>query len=551
MQTDGATKISKHFVFLLIIGLAANATGLFNDILDQDGALYASIAKNIAVKNDWINLYGFGEDWLDKPHLPFWLTALSFKVFGIHPFVYKLPSFLCFLVGVFYTYKLAAKIYSTQVAQIATLLYVASLHVILSNFDVRAEGYLTTFIVAAIYHFFGAMQSPWLKNLVLAAFYTALAMMTKGIFVLITIASGFVVYWIATKQWKEFVNLKWYLFLALSFVFIAPELYSLYQQFDIHPEKLVFEKHHVSGLKFFFWDSQFGRFFNTGPIKGSGDLSFFFHTTLWAFLPWAVYLFIAVYQKLKHIKNTKISTAIIIHSSALISFFIFSVSKFQLPHYIVILFPMFAMIVGDYLINIKKEKSIKQLFNVQFFIFLVLIAVIGTLAVFFKLNDTFFTLILSIAASQVFLFVVKEQSIYGIVTKGLCFSVLLAVFLNIIFYPQLMEYQAGMMAGKWQQKNMPNKQIQLYRNNDFSFEFYGNVSMKRHKEIAELFTNDSHPVLYTSKNEYQKINRDSFNVKLLKEVSYFHITQLKPQFINYKTRPQTLDTFVIADVSRK
>ena len=34
----------------------------------------------------------------------------------------------------------------------------------------------------------------------------------------------------------------------------------------------------VSGIRFFFWDSQFGRFFNTGPIKGSGDPFFYFHT---------------------------------------------------------------------------------------------------------------------------------------------------------------------------------------------------------------------------------------------------------------------------------
>ncbi len=548
MQSTTANKISKHFVTLVIIGLAANATGLFNDILDQDSALYASIAKNIVVKNDWVNLYAFGDDWLDKPHLPFWLSALSFKFFGINPFAYKLPSFLCFFVGVFYTYKLAAKIYNKQVAQATTLIYITSLHVILSNFDVRAEGSLTAFVVASIYHFYCAMESPWLKNLIAAAFYAALAMMTKGIFVLITIASGFVVYWIVTKQWKEFINPKWYLLLLLSFVFIAPELYSLYQQFDLHPEKLVFETHNVSGLKFFFWDSQFGRFFNTGPIKGSGDLSFFFHTTLWAFLPWAFYLFIAVYNKIKNIKTNKKSTTIIIHSSALISFLLFSVSKFQLPHYIVIIFPMFSMLVADYLLNIKNEKVVKQLNIVQYVVYFVLIVFISIASVFFRLDNVLIPLISAMIATYLFLHILKEKTVYGIITKGLCFSVLLALFLNIVFYPQLMQYQAGMMAGKWQQKNMPDKKIQLYKSNDFSFEFYGNVQMKRENNIADLFKNDVNPVFYTTKNEAEKINKDSFCIKEIAAFSYFHVTQITPTFFNYKTRSQTLDTFVIAEV---
>jgi 4-amino-4-deoxy-L-arabinose transferase-like glycosyltransferase len=76
-------KISKHFTILVVIGIAANALGLFNDIIEPDGALYASIAKYIATKNDWINLYGNGADWLDKPHFPFWISAISYKIFGI------------------------------------------------------------------------------------------------------------------------------------------------------------------------------------------------------------------------------------------------------------------------------------------------------------------------------------------------------------------------------------------------------------------------------------------------------------------------------------
>jgi 4-amino-4-deoxy-L-arabinose transferase-like glycosyltransferase len=201
------TKLSTHFIWLLMLAIIANATGLCNAILEPDGALYATTAKYMALNNDWVNLIDKGTDWLDKPHFPFWITAVSYKIFGINSFAYKLPSFLCFLLSCFYTYKLTFKIFNKQTAQLATIIFATSLHVVLSNFDVRAEGYLTAFTIASIYYLYNAMQNGrWLVSIVVAALYAAAAMMTKGIFVLITIGSGFVIYWLTTKQYKEFIN---------------------------------------------------------------------------------------------------------------------------------------------------------------------------------------------------------------------------------------------------------------------------------------------------------------------------------------------------------
>ena len=551
MQEAFTQKLNKYFPLLLLVAIAANATGLCNDILEPDGALYASIAKYIVTKNDWINLYAYGTDWLDKPHLPFWLAAASFKVFGVNAFAYKLPSFLCFLLGVLYTYKFSVKLFSKEIAQLSTIIYATSLHVILSNFDVRAEAYLTAFIIASMYHFYCAMQSRWLKSIVFAALYAALAIMTKGIFVLVTIASGFIVYWIATKQWKQFIQPKWYLLLFLIGVFILPELYCLYQQFDLHPEKLVFEKHNVSGIKFFFWDSQFGRFFNNGPIQGSGDIFFFTHTTIWAFLPWSLYVLMLVFYKIKSIKQYKISPSIIVYASAFITFLMFSVSKFQLPHYIVIIFPLLSMVVAKYLVEINDEKNLKIVGYIQNFTFIVLLAFIALVALIYNIHHiitaTFFTTIFI----RKFLSLNKNKTLYSTLLKGVCFSVLLALFLNIIFYPQAMQYQAGMMAGKWQQKNLPNTIIPMYRANVFSFEFYGNSQMKRENDMYNLLQKNNQPTIFTQQNELVKLNKDSFNVKVLQAFPYFHISEMEAKFFNYKTRPQVLDTFVIATINKK
>src|SRR5882757_740053 len=91
--------LNKHFRWLLLLGILTNITGLFVTILEPDGALYATIAKTIAQTGDFINLKVGGKDWLDKPHFPFWMAALSFKIFGINGFAYKLPALLFWAIG--------------------------------------------------------------------------------------------------------------------------------------------------------------------------------------------------------------------------------------------------------------------------------------------------------------------------------------------------------------------------------------------------------------------------------------------------------------------
>jgi len=364
-EDEHANLSGRLFYFLLFTGVLINATGLFNPVLEPDSALYATIAKRMALANDWMNLYGDGGDWLDKPHFPFWMAAISFKLFGISAFSYKLASFIFWLISIRFTYLLTRSLYSTNIARHTVLIYITALHAVIANFDVRAEPFLTGCITVSIYYIFKMQQQNKIHYLLPAALFAACAVMTKGIFFLSGIGGGFIFYWILNKEWKQFVHYRWWLLVLLTFIFILPELYALYVQFDMHPEKIVFGQTNVSGIKFFFWDSQFGRFFNTGPIKGSGDTSFFIHTFLWAFLPWSPLFIVAVVQLCRRKIFFKKEHSII-YGSAAILFLLFSFSRFQLPHYIVILFPQFAMITASYTYScIKNKKAVSKIISLQ------------------------------------------------------------------------------------------------------------------------------------------------------------------------------------------
>jgi 4-amino-4-deoxy-L-arabinose transferase-like glycosyltransferase len=60
-------------------------------------------------------MFGNGTDWLDKPHFPFWITAISFKLFGISNWSYKLPAIIFTLIGALYTWKFAIRLYADKI----------------------------------------------------------------------------------------------------------------------------------------------------------------------------------------------------------------------------------------------------------------------------------------------------------------------------------------------------------------------------------------------------------------------------------------------------
>ncbi|WP_162618501.1 ArnT family glycosyltransferase [Pedobacter yulinensis] len=538
-------------LYLLGLLILFGAASLAGPVMEPDAALYASIAKNIVLRGDWINLFGNGGEWLDKPHLPFWLAAASFKIFGLSAFAYKLPSFLAGLLGLVYLYRLALHLYNRQTALLAAVIYFSSLHLILCNYDVRAEVYLTAFSVGALYHYFLARGERWVWHIIAGSFMAALAVMTKGIFVLMPLFGGFILYWLLTGQWRSLFSARWWLAIALILAFISPELYCLYRQFDMHPDKVVFGQTNVSGIRFFFWDSQFGRFFNNGPIKGKGDLSFFIHTTLWAFLPWSLILFAAVWRDLRHIKRVLNAKAIIFLVAAL-TFIIFSLSKFQLPHYIILIFPQLAILSSAYLGTLSPV-ALRSWRSIQAIICVLACLLLAVIVFFFGVKGSGLFYILVVAAVSLIAWQGLRSAQRGIVWSSVTFALLFLIFVNFFFYPALLQYQAGMQAARWSAVQGLKGRPVIYKQlmNAYAFEFYhpGLVDRAETPEaLAELQTDK--PLLVYADTESAAELEERFGAVRLKAFKGYHITRLKPKFLNAATREGTLDSFVLLKIER-
>jgi len=535
---------NKWLYFLIGLAVLVNFSGLFVPLMDPDAGVYATVSKNMVLRNNYWELFFQGNDWLDKPHFPFWITAFFFKIFGIHTWTYKLPGILFVLLGARYTYLLARRFYNESIALWSVFILLTAEHIIISNNDVRAEPFLTGLIIASIYHFSRTLGKTPGWHLVAASLFAACAIMTKGPFTLIPVGGAIAGELIIKRQWKELFNWRWLLAAVFIALFITPELYSLWYQFDSHPGKIVFGKTNISGIRFFLWDSQFGRFMNTTPMKGKGSPIFFLHTLLWAFLPWSLLMYAALIKKLKGgvKKLTDRQTEWFTICGSLLTLLIFSLSKFQLSYYTNIIFPLLAILTAEYIWNLQQSSS--RLFKILQNIITIILLIGGILLqIFYSPAIPSFILVL-IIAGLLFLLVAfpvwlkVNKTMLALYRVGLA-SLVINLYINWAFYPDLLKYQSSTEAAFYINKNHPGVRgicMSIYAPD---FEFYLNDGWA--KTDSSILYNQSEPgILYITQEELDQINEKGIHYEMLKELNEFHVTMLTLKFVNRKTRDKEL-----------
>ncbi len=541
---------TRLFVVLVGLGALINLSGLLLPIMESDGTLYGEIAKTIAQTGDFANLIVRDQDWLDKPRFPFWITALSFMVFGPVDFAYKLPGVLFCGVGMVYTYYLARLNYPKLVAQIAVLILMTAYHIVLSNNDVRAEPFLTGLVVGAVFHFYRlSLQNRW-YDLWLGALLSGCAMMTKGPFVLLIIGAGPVIHWLLTGQWRELLRPRWLAALALSFVFALPEIWCLYQQFDLRPQLVVYGRTGVSGVRFFFWDSQFGRFFNNGPIRGDGDPWFFWHTQLWSFLPWSLLMYVSIGQAIgRLVRRERALPEYVSLGAGVVAFTIFSASRFQLPHYPNIIFPFYAILTAQFLVGLKPV-ALRTWVGIQTGIALLLVGVALALPIWMQQPIPAVPLVLVGAALVAWQF--RRATLIGLVGRSMGGALLAYAVINFVMFPMMFPYQAGMRAGQFLNAHPAMRPAGVYRDNSHSYEFYLNAPVKflptdslLQKQVAQ-----GSVWVYTQTPNIDSLTRQGYRVKPVARFDYYQISQPSLPFLNPTTRQAQTTPFSVVEVSR-
>ena len=512
---------------------------LFLDIMQIDAAQYAGMSAEMAQTHSYLEVKEFGNDYLDKPPLLFWISSLFIQLFGVNNFAYKLPSFLFLLLSLFSIYKFCKLFYSEKVAKNAVLIFATSQAYFLMTNDVRTDPILTSSVITSIWLFSEYFERKKLKFLIFGSFFIALAMMAKGPIGLIAVLLPLGLNLIYHKKWKLVFGWHWLLVFIIIALLLFPMSYGLYIQYDLQTEKIAYGKKGQSGLYFYYWLQSFGRITGENTWNNGTPFHFFLGSTLWDFFPWIVPLYFSIFAKFKSVFSSNKNKSEIISLVGFLSIFLMlSLSKYKLPHYVFVTFPFAAIFIGDYFSNISLKQFNNWKIVFMFFGILILILISIYPILFFKeLNFILFFCILS--QIGILIYFNKQRHEKNIVFQLISVVLILNIFLSFVFYPKLLTFQSDSVAGKWSFRNMQNEPIYTFEIQSHAFNYYSKNPFTKAVDSSSMQTIEKPYWLFIEKSKLKAIKKYQYNK--IKSFDSYPITKLKLPFLLSKTREQQLE----------
>ncbi|MEB8329667.1 glycosyltransferase family 39 protein [Flavobacteriaceae bacterium KMM 6897] len=546
-----------RYWFLLLFVILVYVAGMFVTLLENDSAQFAVMAMRMVQENDFLSLFKGPEAYLDKPHMHYWLAALSFKIFGINEWAYRIPAILSTFLGAYSCFGLGKLLYNRVTGRLAALVFMTSQTIMLAAIDVRTDAVLTGFTIFAIWHLVAYIEHHKIQSIILGALGAGIAFSTKGQIAILVIGFPILCHLAYTRKWLSLINWRVLVALLVFAITITPMLYAYYHQFDLHPEKVIRGKDHRSGIFFIFWEQSFERLSGEGVGKNSSDFLFFFHTFLWVFLPWTILGIAAYWSRIKKLVQLKFkydsNTEFLTVGGVTLIFIIISFAQFKLPHYLNITMPLFSILTASYLYKMFETGSVKTkkiFLAVQYFILaLVFIAVLLLCFYVFKLHTTLSFVLLGILLAVIIYFCLKKED-YAIrvFTIAVYTSLLLNSILNLHFYPSLLKYQGGSnMAKIVAEKGIPVEDIyKVSPMYTWALDFYNKRPVA--KATLEELKGKRNIWIYVTNDELQKLNGEGFIWDKRYVVDQFRITRLQAKFMNPSNRKNIVDKMYLVHI---
>ena len=131
---------------------------LFVPLMDNDSAHHANIALHMHLTGDYVSLIDHAGDYLDKPHLHFWLVQLVIKFLVLLLLLINFLRFCFTILAVYSTYRLGKSLYNNEVGKLAALIIASAFAFMLANNDVRMDAILTACIAFSIWQLVAFIQ---------------------------------------------------------------------------------------------------------------------------------------------------------------------------------------------------------------------------------------------------------------------------------------------------------------------------------------------------------------------------------------------------------
>ncbi len=320
-----------------------------------DEAIYAQVTRETLASGQMTTLYNFGQPWLEKPPLYFWLAIPSIKIFGTSEVAFRLPSALLAILCLWLVYLVTKKLSNKKsLALLASLILAVLPFYYITGRQVRLDVPLTALLLSATYFSILGWQN---KKYLLSIFpLIGLAVLTKNIVGLLALPIIFIFSFI----YKQTAWLKSkYLWLGL-FIGLAIALPWHWQQYQLWGNNFL-----ETYLGFHVLQR-----FDTGFGSATNNNFFGYFHLLWQYSwPWwQIFILLLIASLiLKKIYREEKILRLLYASWAIIAFVIlfFSLSKTKISTYILPMYPYLsiAIAIGLYLFwQIIKNKWLKIIY---------------------------------------------------------------------------------------------------------------------------------------------------------------------------------------------
>ena len=552
----------KYKSYLPFVGIGiVYIAGAFLDVMDIDASQYAAMSKEMMETGEYLQVKERAKDYLDKPPLLFWVSALFFKLFGVSNFVYRIVPILASFAGCYSTYRLGKLYYNSQIGYLAAIVLGSCQAMFLMNHDIRTDTLLTAATIFAIWQIAEFNETKRWKNLILGFVGIGIAMLAKGPIGLMVPILAFSTHFILKRSWKSFFRWQWLVGIIIVGLVLLPMSIGLYLQYDSNPA-YVNDPDKSSGLYFYFWKQSFGRLTgeNTFAAQDAQHPPFYFlaQNFLWSFLPWVLLFVPALYQNIRQLfrqrlkingnNNGKSLPEGITTGGFVLPFVALSLSTYQLPHYTFVLFPLAAIIQARYLHKVIYEEEyrrwLRPSMGAQIFTMVILWALVIILCTWaFPLTNILKWLVAIAAFSGTLYFLITRKNAFQALIIPSLISILGVNFLmNTHVYKTMFNYQTGSVVSKYvsQQRDVNLDRFYVFgRDLHFgSLDFYRSGFTKdlvNSKDLLNL-AKEGTCLIYTNSEGLKEIKALRQKVEIVKYLEKFPVSMVTLPFLNPQMR---------------
>jgi 4-amino-4-deoxy-L-arabinose transferase-like glycosyltransferase len=212
--------LATWLLFAAIFAAVQFASLFTPPLMDDVDASHAQAAQHMAESGDLITSKTNGIRYIEKPPLPYWIVAGSYRIFSENAFATHLPNSLAMLGLTWLAWVWARRAWGSRAGLYAGLGVLTSIGPFLFTRFIIPEAELSLFLLVALYGLITGLESNRPARFYWSWAGVALALLTKGLIAPVFFLGGAIPYLLLTGQWRRWRQMKpvsgFLLFMAIA-----------------------------------------------------------------------------------------------------------------------------------------------------------------------------------------------------------------------------------------------------------------------------------------------------------------------------------------------